>query len=200
MEPRRKEAIEFAGTDLERVELSMPASPELWSLARMTAAAVAALVDFGYDEIADLRLAIDELCTLCVSGDLDHTTLLLGYSWAGDEIRITCAAMPDAETGGPVALAAVPDETSAGAPGTVPAAGAEPAASAGTSVDDLDVDMDVDGGSGAFDMDVAPAMTRDELSARILDALVDEHGVRTEGATRRGWIRKRRSTSPFAAS
>ncbi len=33
------------------------------------------------------------------------------------------------------------------------------------------------------------------LSERILDALVDEHGTRTDGASERVWLRKRRSAS-----
>jgi anti-sigma regulatory factor (Ser/Thr protein kinase) len=51
------------GPDLaEHIELSMPALPELLVLARMTAATVASRADFGYDQVEDLRLAIDELC------------------------------------------------------------------------------------------------------------------------------------------
>jgi anti-sigma regulatory factor (Ser/Thr protein kinase) len=34
------------------------------------------------------------------------------------------------------------------------------------------------------------------LSARILDALVDDHGVAQEGSQRRAWLRKRRARQP----
>ncbi len=44
------------------VELSLPASAEWIALARTTGAAIASRWSFSYDEIADLRLAIDELC------------------------------------------------------------------------------------------------------------------------------------------
>jgi hypothetical protein len=45
-----------------RVELSLPATAEWIALARTTGAAIASRWQFSYDEIADLRLAIDELC------------------------------------------------------------------------------------------------------------------------------------------
>ena len=45
----------------QRVELALPAQPELLFLARMTAAAVASRAEFGFDQVEDLRLAIDEL-------------------------------------------------------------------------------------------------------------------------------------------
>lgn len=49
-------------TDVDLVELAIPALPELLSLPRLVAAATAARSDFDYDEVEDIKLAIEELC------------------------------------------------------------------------------------------------------------------------------------------
>jgi anti-sigma regulatory factor (Ser/Thr protein kinase) len=46
----------------DEVRLSSPATTELPRLARLTASGLAARLGFSYDEVEDLRLAIDELC------------------------------------------------------------------------------------------------------------------------------------------
>ena len=49
-------------TASDEVRLQVPASPEFLRLARVTAAGLAGRLGFNYDEVEDLRLAIDELC------------------------------------------------------------------------------------------------------------------------------------------
>jgi hypothetical protein len=49
-------------TASDEVLLVVPASPEFLRLARVTAAGLAGRLGFNYDEVEDLRLAIDELC------------------------------------------------------------------------------------------------------------------------------------------
>jgi serine/threonine-protein kinase RsbW len=49
-----------AATD--EVRLAVPAMPEFLRLARVTAAGLASRLGFSFDEVEDLRLAIDELC------------------------------------------------------------------------------------------------------------------------------------------
>lgn len=44
------------------MRLSVPARPELLRLTRVTAAGLASRLGFSFDEVEDLRLAIDELC------------------------------------------------------------------------------------------------------------------------------------------
>jgi hypothetical protein len=64
-----------------RVELSLPATAEWIALARTTGAAIASRWQFSYDEIADLRLAIDELCLALIRdglGDRLDLVYLLG--------------------------------------------------------------------------------------------------------------------------
>jgi hypothetical protein len=49
-------------TQTDEVRLIVPALPEYLRLARVTAAGLAGRLGFNYDEVEDLRLAIDELC------------------------------------------------------------------------------------------------------------------------------------------
>jgi hypothetical protein len=132
----------------ERVELSIPASVEWLALARTTGAAIASRWSFTYDEIADLRLAIDELCLTLVEGP-NTDRLQLVYYLDDNNLHVE----------GHTVLAE----------------------SGTTAASD-------DGATGDF------ALSAD-LSARILDALVDAHGLQdgsTEG-TKTAWLRKKRS-------
>lgn len=135
----------------ERVELILPASPEWLALARTTGAGIASRWQFTYDEIADLRLAIDELClTLIKSGA--SSRLRLVYALDGGSIEVV------GTTEGPRGAGVAHEEPEEAVPGS-------------------------------------PASATD-LSERILDALVDSHGVGTEDGVRRAWLRKERSIAP----
>jgi serine/threonine-protein kinase RsbW len=123
----------------DEVELSVPAKPELLSLARLTVAALAARADFDYEEIEDLRLAIDELCSPLVGTRGRPGQLHLRYQWDRSWLEVSCSV---AVTG--------------------------------------------DGASGEDDSGER------ELSDRILEALVDEHGSTTDGDVVSVWLRKRR--------
>ena len=46
----------------DEVRLAVPAKPEFLGLARVTAAGLASRLGFTYDQVEDLRLAIDEMC------------------------------------------------------------------------------------------------------------------------------------------
>jgi len=137
--------------DENTVELSIPAVPEWLALARTTGAAVASRWQFTYDEIADLRLAIDELC-LTLIGPGGAERLDLAYSLDGSAIVVRGTVQPAAEVG--------TADTANGSPAT------------------------------------APGFTEaSELSERILDALVDDHGSEANGSGHSAWLRKERSVA-----
>ena len=50
----------------DEVRLAVPATPEFLRLARITASGLASRMGFSYDEVEDLRLAIDELCFVLI--------------------------------------------------------------------------------------------------------------------------------------
>jgi serine/threonine-protein kinase RsbW len=49
-------------SEQDEVRLVVPANPEYLRLARVTAAGLAGRLGFTFDQVEDLRLAIDELC------------------------------------------------------------------------------------------------------------------------------------------
>lgn len=63
----------------DEVRLVVPARPEFLRLARVTAAGLAGRLGFSYDEIEDLRLAIDELCFGLTGPTGRHGTVELVY-------------------------------------------------------------------------------------------------------------------------
>jgi hypothetical protein len=126
--------------------LALEADAQMLFLARMTGAAVAARADFDFEQVEDLRLAVDELCIRLMStgGGTGRITLL--FQWNDEGILdVTGTLVPD------------------GSPST-------------------------DG----HDRRLSPAAPSVELSERILDALVDDHGGDTIGGVHKGWLRMRR--------
>ena len=68
--------------EAEEVRLTMPAVPQLLRVARLTAAGLAGRLGFTFDEIEDVKIAVDELCFALVGtkgrdGDLTVTYRLL---------------------------------------------------------------------------------------------------------------------------
>lgn len=57
------------------VRLAIPARPEYIGLARVTAAGLASRLGFTYDQVEDLRLAIDEIC-FGLTGNLGRDGML----------------------------------------------------------------------------------------------------------------------------
>jgi serine/threonine-protein kinase RsbW len=61
------------------VTLTMPATSPHLRLARLVASGVASLSDVDFDTIEDLRIAVDELCTLLLDAADDGAHLHLSY-------------------------------------------------------------------------------------------------------------------------
>lgn len=75
--------------DAERVEVAIPARAEFVSVARLTAATVAARLGFSYDEIEDLKIAVGEACTsLILSGADPGQPLRLRFALDRDTIEV----------------------------------------------------------------------------------------------------------------
>lgn len=81
------------------VRLVVPAAPEYLRLVRLTAAGLASRLGFTFDEVEDLRIAVDELCFHLLGGDEDSggngdesdgepRTMDLTYSAGSDSITI----------------------------------------------------------------------------------------------------------------
>jgi hypothetical protein len=78
----------------DRVELSLPALPELLSLPRLVAAAVAARSGFDVEEVEDVRLAIEELCLAAFDGR-GTGRLRIGLDLAPGTLAVDCTFEPD---------------------------------------------------------------------------------------------------------
>ena len=72
----------------EVVEVTIPPKPEFLTVARLTAATVAARQSFTYDEIEDLKIAVSEACTaLLLAGTAGHP-LALRFALDGDTLEV----------------------------------------------------------------------------------------------------------------
>ncbi|MGH9002557.1 MAG: hypothetical protein ACRDYV_05450 [Acidimicrobiia bacterium] len=70
------------------VHLVVPAAAEYLRLVRLTAAGLASRMGFTFDEVEDLRIAVDELCFLLVGEDELDRTMELRYSSGEGSISI----------------------------------------------------------------------------------------------------------------
>ncbi len=103
------------------VRLVVPAAAEYLRLVRLTAAGMASRLGFTFDEVEDLRIAVDELC-FHLLGDVDDDvplddsrTMDLTYSAEADSITITgrtglSGAVPEASELSEQILDALVDE------------------------------------------------------------------------------------------
>lgn len=101
----------------EEVKLTMPAVPHLLRVARLTAAGLAGRLGFNFDEIEDVKIAVDELCFALVGTKGRDGDLALTYRMLPDALEIegvaTFADGPHKPTSSELSaqiLAAVVDE------------------------------------------------------------------------------------------
>jgi serine/threonine-protein kinase RsbW len=72
----------------DEVRLSVPAAAEFLRLARVTAAGLASRLGFSFDEVEDLRLAIDELCFGLTGSARRDGTVHVRYVLDGDRLVV----------------------------------------------------------------------------------------------------------------
>ena len=72
----------------DEVRLAVPATPEFLRLARVTASGLASRIGFSYDEVEDLRLAIDELCFALIGSRGRDGIVHLRYSVRPDALEV----------------------------------------------------------------------------------------------------------------
>ena len=72
----------------DEVRLAVPATPEFLRLARVTASGLASRLGFTYDEVEDLRLAIDELCFVLIGSRGRQGTVDLRYSVTPEALEV----------------------------------------------------------------------------------------------------------------
>lgn len=72
----------------DEVRLAVPATPEFVRLARVTAAGLASRLGFTFDDVDDLRLAIDELLFALVGSKGRMGTVQLRYLVQGDGLEV----------------------------------------------------------------------------------------------------------------
>ena len=88
--------VETRRTD--EVRLAVPATPEFLRLARVTATGIASRLGFTFDEVEDLRLAIDELCYSLIGSRGRPGTVELRYVVLDGALQVEGSGVFDGET------------------------------------------------------------------------------------------------------
>jgi hypothetical protein len=70
------------------VRLAVPAQPEYLRMTRILAAGVASRLGFTFDEVDDLRIAIDELCFSLVGPEGREGTITVRYQVLPDGLAV----------------------------------------------------------------------------------------------------------------
>ena len=70
------------------VRLEIPASGAYLSVVRAAATGLAAELQFTYEQIDDLRIAVDEACTQLLARRGSATTLQVAYHLSDQELRV----------------------------------------------------------------------------------------------------------------
>ncbi|MFB9378692.1 hypothetical protein ACFFKU_06375 [Kineococcus gynurae] len=70
------------------VELKVPADPAYLTVVRTASAGLAARLDLTLDEIEDLRIAVDEACTLLLDGSDSTSELTATFRLGADTLEV----------------------------------------------------------------------------------------------------------------
>jgi len=80
---------------LQVIHLDVPAQPKHIRLVRLLAAGLASQLDFSYDEVEDLRIAVDELCFLLVGPDGHAGRIEVAFTLGEDSVEVVGSADAD---------------------------------------------------------------------------------------------------------
>jgi serine/threonine-protein kinase RsbW len=78
--------------DSEVIEVRLPAAPTHLPVLRTFAADLAARLDFNLDEVADLRMAVDEACSGLVARATKSTQLVCAFAIEPDALWVIASA------------------------------------------------------------------------------------------------------------
>lgn len=98
------------GRAAETVEVTIPAKPEFISVARLTAATVAARQSFTYDEIEDLKIAVSEACSALILAGTAGAPLALRFILEPDVLDIRIETLGPGLKLGSISPGEKPDE------------------------------------------------------------------------------------------
>jgi serine/threonine-protein kinase RsbW len=87
-----QEPIAALPVEGEVIEVRLPAAPTHLPVLRTFAADLAARLDFNLDEVADLRMAVDEACAGLVARAVTATQLSCAFQLAPDALLVIAAA------------------------------------------------------------------------------------------------------------
>lgn len=76
----------------DEIRLVIPAQPEYGRIARITASSLALRLGFGFTEIEDLRLAVDEMIILLLRPEGETGTISLTFRVVPDGLEVDCEA------------------------------------------------------------------------------------------------------------
>src|SRR5687768_13448435 len=77
-----------SGAGMQEIRLSIPARAEYVHVLRSVTAGVAAMLSFTYDDIEDLRLAVDEACAYLLAGGGEPGALEMHIRSARESLEI----------------------------------------------------------------------------------------------------------------
>jgi serine/threonine-protein kinase RsbW len=84
-----------SATSADRVELQVPASSAYLAVLRTATAGLAARLDFTLDDIEDLRIAVDEACSLLLPLAADDAALTCEFQLTADELEVSVSVPSD---------------------------------------------------------------------------------------------------------
>ncbi len=79
----------------DEIRLTLPAQADYARVARLAVAGLATRLDYTYDEVEDLRIAVGEVCSLLLDGSGGQLTFRL--SLAADELRVQASRSPEGQ-------------------------------------------------------------------------------------------------------